>query len=219
MNEPLFSLNNRWFTISAGAVALIAVIAAAVAGAMWVVVGTFGPRAEAWAPGLFVPAAVALSLFLLPGAALGTAVGRRLLWVPVGLLGLAGVALAGSSGDEMARFGVLLLGPVTVTKGWREPRLAWLPHLAGVLFLLVLLRGHRDTPVELPGFRFSQAVHPVGRVPVALNSYALWLALMIGLSVVNYGYPISLLIALKQTSVPAIPIGGAPVPAAAGGAQ
>jgi cytochrome c oxidase subunit 1 len=56
-------------------------------------------------------------------------------------------------------------------------------------------------------------------VPVALNSYALWLALMIGLSVVNYGYPISQLIALKQTSVPAIPIGGSPVPAQAGGAQ
>jgi cytochrome c oxidase subunit 1 len=82
--------------------------------------------------------------------------------------------------------------------------------ISGVLFLLVLLRGHRGSVVELPAFRFSEAVHPVGRVPVALNSYALWLALMIGLSLVNYGYPIAQLVALKQTSVPAVPIGGTP---------
>jgi len=82
--------------------------------------------------------------------------------------------------------------------------------ISGVLFLLVLLRGHRGSLVELPEFRFSQPVHAVARVPVALNSYALWLALMIGLSLVNYGYPIAQLIALKQTSVPAVPIGGTP---------
>lgn len=91
--------------------------------------------------------------------------------------------------------------------------------LSGVLFLLVLLQGHRSVRVELPEFRFSQPVHLAERVPAALNGYALWLALMIGLSIVNYGYPISQLIALKQTSVPAIPIGGTPVPAGpAGGA-
>jgi len=83
--------------------------------------------------------------------------------------------------------------------------------ISGVLFLLVLLRGHRSRVVELPEFRFAQAVHPVGRVPVALNGYALWLALMIGLSLVNYGYPIAQLVGLKQTSVPAVPIGGSPV--------
>lgn len=45
---------------------------------------------------------------------------------------------------------------------------------------------------------------------MALNSYALWLALMIGLSIVNYGYPIAQLVSLKQTSVPAVPVGGKP---------
>jgi cytochrome c553 len=44
MNEPLFSLKNRWFTISAGAVVLIALLAAAV-GFVWL------PRAHAQAPG------------------------------------------------------------------------------------------------------------------------------------------------------------------------
>jgi len=114
--------------------------AAAAAGAIWVMpFAVFGAKAELWAPGLFVPAAAALSLFLLPGAALETGIGRRLAWAPVGLLGLAGLALAAATGSEMARLGVLLLAPVTVAKGLWEPRLAWLPHLAGALFLLVLL--------------------------------------------------------------------------------
>ena len=82
--------------------------------------------------------------------------------------------------------------------------------ISGVLFLLVLLRGHRSSIVDLPEFRFSQPVHAPGRLPAALNGYALWLALMIGLSLVNYGYPIAQLVALKQTSVPAVPIGGTP---------
>ena len=42
---------------------------------------------------------------------------------------------------------------------------------------------------------------------VAASFFALWLALMIGLTVVNYGYPIVQLMALEQTSVPAVPIG------------
>jgi len=82
--------------------------------------------------------------------------------------------------------------------------------ISGLLFLLVLLGGHRSLRIDLPEFRFSQAAHHEGRLPAALNSYALWLALMIGLSVVNYGYPISQLMALKQTSVPAVPVGSQP---------
>jgi len=42
------------------------------------------------------------------------------------------------------------------------------------------------------------------RIPVALNSFGLWLALMIGLTVVNYGFPIAHLMALNNTSVPAV---------------
>jgi cytochrome c oxidase subunit I len=82
--------------------------------------------------------------------------------------------------------------------------------LSGLLFLLVLAGGHRSAAASVPEFRFSQPVHPVGRVPLALNGYALWLALMVGLSVLNYGYPIGQLMALPQTSVPAVPVGGQP---------
>jgi cytochrome c oxidase subunit 1 len=82
--------------------------------------------------------------------------------------------------------------------------------LSGLLFLLVLLRGHRAGAVALPAFRFAEPVHATTRLPLALNGYALWLALMIGLSLLNYGYPIAQLVALKETSVPAVSVGGAP---------
>lgn len=76
------------------------------------------------------------------------------------------------------------------------------------LFVLILLQGHRGRHITLPEFRFSMPVHQPARLPVALNSFALWLALMVGLTIVNYGYPIAQLMALEQTSVPAVPIGG-----------
>jgi uncharacterized membrane protein len=88
---------------------------------------------------LFVPAAAALHLLLLPGAALDHAVGRRLSWVPFLLLGLAGVAVSGEVDDMAVRAGVLLLAPLAVAKGALEKRLDRLPWLAALLFLCVLL--------------------------------------------------------------------------------
>lgn len=113
---------------------------ATVAGAGWVALaatGELGP--EYWAAGLFVPAAAALHLLLLPRAALDHPVGLRLSWVPMLLLGLAGVAVSGEVDDMAVRIGVLLLAPLAVAKGALEPRLARLPWLAAGLFLLVLL--------------------------------------------------------------------------------
>jgi cytochrome c oxidase subunit 1 len=46
-------------------------------------------------------------------------------------------------------------------------------------------------------------VHAVVTVPRALNGFALWVALMIALTVANYGVPIAELMAAK-TSVPAV---------------
>jgi cytochrome c oxidase subunit 1 len=40
-----------------------------------------------------------------------------------------------------------------------------------------------------------------------LNGFGLWVAMMIGLTVVNYGYPIAQLASLKEAYVPVIPIG------------
>jgi cytochrome c oxidase subunit I len=50
-------------------------------------------------------------------------------------------------------------------------------------------------------------LHMPARIPAALNSFGLWLALMIGLTVVNYGYPIAQLMVLKETNVPAVYVG------------
>ncbi len=113
--------------------------AASVAGTAWIVLYSQDTGADATAPGLFVPAAAALSLALLPGAALDHPIGRRLSWAPFLLLGLAGLWLAAVSNDPAARMGVLLLAPAAVTKGWVEPRMARLPHLAALLTLGVLL--------------------------------------------------------------------------------
>ena len=75
------------------------------------------------------------------------------------------------------------------------------------LFIAVLVRGHRAARVQPGAYRFSVAVHPSARVPAALNGFALWICLMIGLTVVNYGFPIAHLLALPETSVPAVRVG------------
>lgn len=79
---------------------------------------------------------------------------------------------------------------------------------SGALFFIVLAKGHTGERVAPPPFEFSAPVHPSASLPVALNSFGLWVALMIGLTVINYGYPIAQLLALKETSVPAVWMGG-----------
>ena len=79
--------------------------------------------------------------------------------------------------------------------------------ISGLLFLLILGRSQAAPRVEAGPYRFSVAVHPLTTVPAALNGYALWLALMIGLTVTNYGFPIAALVARQDTSVPAVYVG------------
>jgi cytochrome c oxidase subunit 1 len=79
--------------------------------------------------------------------------------------------------------------------------------VSAILFFVVLIRAHGAPRVSVEEFRFSRAVHEPRTVPVALNSFGLWIALMIGLTLVNYGYPIAQLVARSDTSVPAVPIG------------
>jgi len=80
---------------------------------------------------------------------------------------------------------------------------------SGALFILVLIRGQRAPHEDAGVYRFALALHPPLSVP-ALNSYALWLALMVGLTVTNYGYPIAQLALRKDTSVPAVYVGANP---------
>ena len=79
--------------------------------------------------------------------------------------------------------------------------------ISGILFLTVLIRGQRSAASEAGAYRFAVPLHMPARIPAALNSFGLWLALMIGLTVVNYGYPIAQLMVLKETNVPAVYVG------------
>jgi cytochrome c oxidase subunit 1 len=79
--------------------------------------------------------------------------------------------------------------------------------ISALLLVFVLVRAKRDAAAPAP-FTFSISAHPNERIPAALNGFGLWLAMMIGLTVVNYGYPIVQLAMLNETSVPAVRIGG-----------
>lgn len=113
--------------------------ATTIAGAVWVVLAIFGDVGrEVWAPAVFVPAAAALNLGLLPGAALDHPIGRKLAFIPCAALGAAGLLLAIADQSWMPRIGVLLLAPLSVWHASRELRLQWLPFLGAALFLALL---------------------------------------------------------------------------------
>src|SRR5215475_8778608 len=78
---------------------------------------------------------------------------------------------------------------------------------SGLLFLYILARAHAQPATDAGDYRFSVPVHPVRSVPLALNTFAIWVALMIGLTLTNYGYPILVLAARSDTSVPAVYVG------------
>jgi uncharacterized membrane protein len=113
--------------------------ATTIAGAVWVLLPLIADsRVDFWAVALFVPAATALNLALLHPAALEHKVGRWLAWVPCAALGAAGLCVQLAVTDWSTRGAILLLAPIMVAKAAREVRLAPLPYLAALLFLLML---------------------------------------------------------------------------------
>ncbi|MEO8740921.1 MAG: cbb3-type cytochrome c oxidase subunit I [Casimicrobiaceae bacterium] len=80
--------------------------------------------------------------------------------------------------------------------------------VSAFLLVFILARASARRNERTPdAYTFSLPVHPGGHTPVALNGLGLWVAMMIALTVVNYGYPIAQLALLKEASVPVIPIG------------
>jgi cytochrome c oxidase subunit 1 len=79
--------------------------------------------------------------------------------------------------------------------------------LASVLLFVFILATPRRPGVAPAPFTFSVAVRAAAKVPLALNGFGVWLALMVALTLVNYGVPIFQLASLRQASVPAVPIG------------
>jgi cytochrome c oxidase subunit 1 len=78
--------------------------------------------------------------------------------------------------------------------------------VSALIFVYILASARRGVAMPEP-YTFSRAVHENARTPPALNGLGLWVAMMIALTVVNYGFPIIQLASLKQASVPVIPIG------------
>jgi cytochrome c oxidase subunit 1 len=78
--------------------------------------------------------------------------------------------------------------------------------ISALLFIYILARARRNVAEPKP-FTFSVPVHTPVRAPAVLNGYALWVAMMIALTVANYGFPIAQLALLADTAVPAIRIG------------
>jgi cytochrome c oxidase subunit 1 len=79
---------------------------------------------------------------------------------------------------------------------------------SGILFLVILVRGHLAPRIAPGAYRFSVAVHSQRTIPAALNSFAPWVALMVGLTIANYGFPIANLLVTPGTAVPAVMVDG-----------
>ena len=84
---------------------------------------------------------------------------------------------------------------------------AFIVLISGFLFLFILARAHAAPSADAGEYRFSVAIQPNRSLPLALNGYAIWVALMVGLTITNYGYPIAALVARQDTSVPAVYVG------------
>jgi len=82
--------------------------------------------------------------------------------------------------------------------------------ISGLLFIFILVEGHRGSAIDVSKYQFSTAVHPPVALPGALNGLGLWVALMIGLTVTNYGFPIVELLARTGVAVPAVYVGSQP---------
>jgi cytochrome c oxidase subunit I len=80
--------------------------------------------------------------------------------------------------------------------------------VSGALFIYVLAAAHFGARIRDDDYRFSVALHEHETVPAALNGFAVWFALMVALTLVNYGFPIWQLAQLRTTSVPAVYVGG-----------
>ena len=79
--------------------------------------------------------------------------------------------------------------------------------VSAVLFVYVLATARRNAASPAP-FTWSALAHAGERTPALLNTFGLWVGMMIALTIVNYGYPIVQLASLPGTAVPAISVGG-----------
>jgi cytochrome c oxidase subunit I len=78
--------------------------------------------------------------------------------------------------------------------------------ISAFLFVFILARPRRKVTTPTP-YTFSQAIHAPAHTPIALNTFGLWVAMMVALTLVNYGWPIAQMAMLEDAYVPVIPVG------------
>jgi cytochrome c oxidase subunit 1 len=74
---------------------------------------------------------------------------------------------------------------------------------SALLLLGILLVSHRRPLGSIPPLTFALAVHPPRTLPASLNSFGVWMLLVVGLTVANYGYPIAQFLLQSGSGVPA----------------
>jgi cytochrome c oxidase subunit 1 len=78
--------------------------------------------------------------------------------------------------------------------------------LSALLLIGVLVASHRAPIAAVPPLTFSLAVRPPRSLPASLNSFGVWILLVVALTVANYGYPVAQSLLLESTGVPAYPV-------------
>jgi cytochrome c oxidase subunit 1 len=77
---------------------------------------------------------------------------------------------------------------------------------SALLLIGVLIASHRTPAAVGSPLTFSLAVHPPRNLPASLNSFGVWIVLVVALTVANYGYPVAQSLLLKNTGVAAYPV-------------
>jgi cytochrome c oxidase subunit 1 len=79
--------------------------------------------------------------------------------------------------------------------------------VASALLFVGVLAAARRTREAPRAFAFAVPAHP-HPTPVLLNTFWLWVAMMVALTLVNYGFPIVQMAVLPEAYVPVVPLGG-----------
>jgi cytochrome c oxidase subunit I len=77
---------------------------------------------------------------------------------------------------------------------------------SAILLITVLVRSQLSETSLTEPLRYALAVNPPREVPLSLNGFALWNAILLVMMVVAYGYPIGQFLFLKNHSVPAVEV-------------
>jgi cytochrome c oxidase subunit 1 len=74
--------------------------------------------------------------------------------------------------------------------------------LSAMLLVCLLVVSQQGQVGAVAPLKLSLAVHPPHRLPASLNGFRVWIWLILGLTIANYGYPIAQSVMLRGAGVP-----------------